>query len=117
MVAPTIRFVIDGSIISGATKRRQASAAFQKRFHHLRSCRTRAESRWLAQRKFRLFTTETALPEQTLVIGFAGGKSNDQRNRVDSSRYVAKSGTNRRASLRHCRSKRSHSGLDNCSER
>jgi hypothetical protein len=85
MVAPTIRFVIGGSIISGATKWRQTSAAFQKRFYHLRFCGTRAESRWLAQRKFRLFTTETALPEQTLVIGFASGKSNDQRDKVDSS--------------------------------
>jgi hypothetical protein len=85
MVAPTIRFVIGGSIISGATKWRQTLAAFQKRFHHLRFCGTRAESRWLAQRKFRLFTTATAVAERPLVIGFAGGKSNDQRDRVDSS--------------------------------
>jgi hypothetical protein len=69
-------------------------------------CRTVAESRWLAQRKFRFFTTETAVPEQPLVIGFAGGKSNDQRDRVDLSRYVAKNGTNRRTSLRHWRSKK-----------
>ena len=68
-------------------------------------CRTRAESRWLAQRKFRFFTTETTVTEQPLVIGFASGKSNDQRNHVDPSRYVAKNGTNRRTSLRHCRSK------------
>jgi hypothetical protein len=84
-MAPNERSVIVGSAISGATKWRQTSAAFQKRFHHLRFCGTRAESRWLAQRKFRLFTTETALPEQTLVIGFASGKSNDQRDKVDSS--------------------------------
>jgi hypothetical protein len=64
-------------------------------------CRTRAESRWLAQRKFRLFTTKTAVPERLLVIGFAGGKSNDQQDKADSSNYVAKNGTNRRASLRH----------------
>jgi len=43
------------------------------------------ESRRLAQRKFRLFTTKTALPERLLVIGFAGGKSNDQRDKVGSS--------------------------------
>ena len=79
-------------------------------------CRTRAESRWLAQRKFRLFTTKTALAERPLVIGFAGGKSNDQRDKVDSS-LRSKKRNQPQGKPAALAIKRRHSALDDCSER